>query len=55
MDYKKLAEIILENIGGSDNVTGLTHCATRLRFNLKDENKANTEILEKNKRSYGCC
>ena len=53
MDYKKLAEIILENVGGQDNITGLTHCATRLRFNLKDENKANTEILKKTKGIMG--
>lgn len=53
MDYKKLAEIILENVGGSDNITGLTHCATRLRFNLKDEDKANTEILKKTKGVMG--
>ena len=53
MDYKKLAEIILENVGDQDNITGLTHCATRLRFNLKDENKANTEILKKTKGVMG--
>ncbi|WP_250278516.1 beta-glucoside-specific PTS transporter subunit IIABC [[Clostridium] colinum] len=46
MDYKKLAETILKNVGGEKNVTGLVHCATRLRFNLKDENKANTDILK---------
>ena len=42
MDYKKMAQQILEYVGGKDNVTGLTHCATRLRFNLKDESKADT-------------
>lgn len=53
MDYKKLGETILENVGGSENVTGLTHCATRLRFNLKDESKANTDILKKTKGVMG--
>ena len=43
MDYKKLAEEILIKIGGDENISGLTHCATRLRFNLKDEGKAQTE------------
>lgn len=28
MDYKKLAEDILENVGGSANIVGLTHCAS---------------------------
>lgn len=44
--YDGLARIILTNIGGKDNVVSLTHCITRLRFTLKDEGKANSEILE---------
>ena len=44
--YDGLARIILQNVGGKDNVVSLTHCITRLRFVLKDENKANTSILE---------
>ena len=47
MDYKKLAEDILAKVGGEENISGLTHCATRLRFNLKDEGKAQTEALKK--------
>lgn len=39
MNYKELAKNILELIGGKENMSGLTHCATRLRFNLKDEKK----------------
>lgn len=46
MDYKKLAKSILDNVGGLDNVTGLTHCATRLRFTLKNGNIAKTEIIK---------
>lgn len=44
--YDGLARIILTNVGGKENVVTLTHCITRLRFTLKDESKANTEILE---------
>ncbi len=44
--YDGLARIILTNVGGKENVVSLTHCITRLRFTLKDESKANTEILE---------
>ena len=47
MDYKKLAEDILAKVCGEENISGLTHCATRLRFNLKDEGKAQTEALKK--------
>lgn len=53
MDYKKLAETILGNVGGSANVSGLTHCATRLRFNLKDESKADTEAIKGTKGVMG--
>lgn len=44
---KELARDILKNIGGEENVSDLRHCITRLRFNLKDESKANTDYLKK--------
>lgn len=44
--YDGLARIILQNVGGKENIESLTHCITRLRFKLKDENMANTEILK---------
>lgn len=44
--YDGLARIIIQNVGGKDNIVSLTHCVTRLRFKLKDESKANTEILK---------
>lgn len=47
MDYKALAQNIITLVGGKDNITSLTHCATRLRFNLKDESKADTATLKK--------
>ena len=39
MDYKKLAERILEKVGGKGNVESVVHCMTRLRFVLKDESQ----------------
>lgn len=44
--YDGLARIILQNVGGKGNVNSVFHCVTRLRFRLKDESKANTEVLE---------
>ena len=44
--YDGLAKIIIQNVGGKSNVSSLTHCITRLRFKLKDESKANTELLK---------
>lgn len=46
MDYKNLASTILEKVGGEKNVISVGHCATRLRFNLKDDKKADTEFLK---------
>lgn len=45
--YKELAQDIIKNVGGEENISGLRHCITRLRFNLRDEGKANTEYLKK--------
>lgn len=44
--YHDLAEKIVTNVGGAENVSGLVHCITRLRFTLKDEAKANDEVLK---------
>lgn len=44
--YKGLAADIIKNVGGEENVISLTHCITRLRFKLKDEDLANNETLE---------
>lgn len=47
MKYEQLAKDIIEKIGGRENVNSLTHCVTRLRFKLKDENAAKTEEIKK--------
>jgi beta-glucoside PTS system EIICBA component len=46
MAYEKLAKDILNGVGGEENVNSLVHCATRLRFKLKDEGKADKTRLE---------
>ncbi len=45
MKYETLAKDILQHVGGKENVISLQHCITRLRFKLKDESKANAEVL----------
>lgn len=45
-DYKKMAKVILENVGGPENISNMTHCATRLRLNLKDSSLANDEAIK---------
>ncbi|MCJ1969888.1 beta-glucoside-specific PTS transporter subunit IIABC [Lactococcus carnosus] len=46
MDYKKLADQVITHVGGKKNIQNLTHCATRLRFNLTDDTKASTNDLK---------
>ncbi len=47
MSNEKLAKEIVHLVGGEKNVISLVHCATRLRFVLKDEAKADKGKLEK--------
>lgn len=44
--YEQLAKKIIENVGGRENITSLTHCVTRLRFQLKDESRAKDDVLK---------
>lgn len=44
--YDGLARIIIQNVGGKANINSVAHCITRLRFKLKDEGKANKDVLE---------
>ena len=46
MDYNKIAQDILDNVGGKDNLKQVTHCFTRLRFILKDESLAKKDVVE---------
>ncbi|WP_428910725.1 PTS trehalose transporter subunit IIBC [Niallia sp. Krafla_26] len=45
--YQKPANELLEHIGGSDNISVVTHCSTRMRFVLNDSKKANVDQIEK--------
>lgn len=47
MSHEKLAKEIVQLVGGEKNVVSLVHCATRLRFVLKDDAKADKATLEK--------
>lgn len=52
--YQKISQEILENIGGSENIQGAAHCATRLRIVLKDLSLAKTDKLENIDLVKGC-
>lgn len=44
--YQALAQDIVRLVGGEDNVKTVFHCATRLRFKLKDEQQADADALK---------
>ncbi len=46
MNYKQVAENILKHVGGKENVSGLEHCSTRLRFSLVDDSIVDQGVLE---------
>ena len=47
IDYKKTATELVKELGGDENITNVTHCATRLRFILKDESLVNKDKVAK--------
>lgn len=46
MTNQELATKIVANVGGEENISTFTHCATRLRFNLKDNDRAKIDVLK---------
>lgn len=46
MAYEDLSKKIIDGVGGKDNVKSVVHCTTRLRFKLKDESIAKTDVLK---------
>lgn len=44
--FEKEAKDLLDAIGGKENVTAVSHCATRMRFVLGDDKKANVKAIE---------
>lgn len=45
--FEQDAKSLLTAIGGKENIKVVTHCATRMRFVLNDNNKANVKEIEK--------
>ncbi|WP_458464107.1 beta-glucoside-specific PTS transporter subunit IIABC [Paenibacillus sp.] len=46
MDKQQLSKDILKLVGGEENIDQVTHCMTRLRFNLNDNKKADKTTLK---------
>lgn len=45
--FENEAKTLLSAIGGKENIKAVTHCATRMRFVLNDNSKANVKEIEK--------
>ncbi|WP_159649577.1 PTS transporter subunit EIIC [Erysipelothrix aquatica] len=46
MEYKKLSEAVLENVGGVQNISHVEHCATRLRIHYINKKMVNEEAIK---------
>ena len=44
--YAEMSKLILQHMGGVENITHVTHCATRLRIDYKDKNLVDAEALK---------
>lgn len=53
MDYKNLAKEILKDLGGTENINSFTNCMTRLRINVKDQEKVNSGKIKEIKGVLG--
>lgn len=53
MDHKKVAQEVIDHVGGASNIKSVTNCMTRLRFVLKDEKIAQTEKVKETKGVLG--
>ena len=47
MLHKEIARVLLPLIGGAENIISISHCTTRLRFNVRDEEKIDIAAIEK--------
>ena len=44
--YTEFCNEVIKNVGGKENISGVVHCMTRLRLNVKDKSKVNVEADE---------
>ena len=45
-DWEATAKGILVAVGGPENISGMTHCATRLRLNLRDDSRCDDAAVK---------
>ena len=53
IDLKQVAARVIELSGGTENISSITHCSTRLRFFIRDKSKVDTDAIQKTKPVLG--
>ena len=53
MDKEEIIKLIIQYVGGKENINNVWHCMTRLRFDLIDNSKINQEEINKLKGVLG--
>lgn len=53
MEYKDIAQSVVNHLGGTDNINSVAHCATRLRVMVKDESKIDKTAMENTDKVMG--
>lgn len=51
--YTEFCNEVIKNVGGKENISGVVHCMTRLRLNVKDKSKVNVEAVKEVKGAIG--
>lgn len=46
MNFPKIAQEVIEKLGGKENIANWAHCATRLRLTMADESKIDKKGIE---------
>ncbi len=52
-NYNEISDVIIEGLGGKDNISAFVHCVTRLHFSLKERNRVNAEVIDQCPGVYG--
>ncbi|WP_230852728.1 glucose PTS transporter subunit EIIB [Citrobacter amalonaticus] len=45
-EYDKVAELVIQGLGGSDNIKHVENCVSRLRVDVKDQKKMDMTVLK---------
>ena len=53
MKYQAMSETVLKAVGGKENITSVTHCATRLRIDARDTSIIDLQLAKSADQALG--